>query len=394
MQCLQNSFMVQMRKLYYITTIINLFVLINSASLYASVSKDSLLNNLYNNNYRNALYFSEKLIKNNPDEPEGFFYKSMVFWRYILETDSLPAEYKKSFNQSINQTIESASRKHLKNPVDDQYIFFLGAAYGYRGLLNLKIGNVWQAFQDGKKGVRFLKKLTVEKKKSPYFADAYFGIGLYEYYISSVPKFIRVLFFLPRIENKESGVEHLKYAAMHGNYSKIEANYFLIKVLLDKKEVEHTEQYLSEIPKIIRENNLSMVKLEAEINLSKENWTYASLLYNKMFGILERKKIRFSEYSANKVHIYSARAFLYSGEAKQAKIHLEIVSAKKNIRPDYIVPEAHLLLGNVYDVLGERSSALEEYNVVLNLEDTKNSHLLAKKFIKSAFKFDESSIIR
>jgi hypothetical protein len=46
-----------------------------------------------------------------------------------------------------------------------------------------------------------------------------------------------------------------------------------------------------------------------------------------------------------------------------------------------------LKIGNIYDIQGKRSLAIEQYKKVLKWDDRQNSHDEAKRYIKSPFTF-------
>jgi tetratricopeptide (TPR) repeat protein len=104
--------------------------------------------------------------------------------------------------------------------------FYLGAAYGSRVQYNAQRGEYFAAARDGK---RIKTSLEQAISLDPALYDAYFGIGLYQYYADTAPavlKMLRWLLLLPG-GNKVEGMKQMLQARERGTLLKAEAAYQL-----------------------------------------------------------------------------------------------------------------------------------------------------------------------
>jgi tetratricopeptide (TPR) repeat protein len=115
-----------------------------------------------------ALSIFQKIIDRHKDDPKGYFYTAAVYG--VTMADYKTREFEQEFNHFIELTIAKAESRLTVNNNDAEAQFYLGGAYGYRGIDKTLVGSWLGAFLDGTKGVFHLHKAV---SYNPKFYDAY-----------------------------------------------------------------------------------------------------------------------------------------------------------------------------------------------------------------------------
>lgn len=114
--------------------------------------------------------------------------------------------------------------------------FFAGGARGYMGLHRVRMKEWWRALRDGMAAEDELRQAV---KTDPNLYDAYYGLGLYDYYRS---RFSQTLTFLPFFsDRREQGIQELKLCADRGLFASAGARTALMWILLDENRLEESE---------------------------------------------------------------------------------------------------------------------------------------------------------
>lgn len=87
-------------------------------------------------------------------------------------------------------------------------------------------------------GVRAREHLLEAVKLDPNLADAYLGLGLYNYYVDSLSGFVKVLRFFMGIPGgtKKEGLQQLEKAIAQGQITREEARFYLAKNLRNNEQ--------------------------------------------------------------------------------------------------------------------------------------------------------------
>jgi tetratricopeptide (TPR) repeat protein len=190
---------------------------------------------LTNERFDEALEIFQKLIDHNKDDPRGHFYKAAVL--SVTMQDYKTRAFESEFYLHINEAIEKAESR-IEAQVDDaEAHFYLGGAYGYRGIDKTMIGNWLSAFLDGTRGVFHLQQAL---SFNPKYYDAYYGLGAYHYWVSARSS---LLWFLPFFsDERDRGIEELRLAGSKGLFAQYEARASLVTVLINEERWEEARQ--------------------------------------------------------------------------------------------------------------------------------------------------------
>lgn len=217
-----------------------------------------------NENFQEALEIFQKIIDRNQDDPRGYFYKAAVF--NVTMQDYKTRAFEKEFNRYISQAIDKAETRIQVNSQDAEAHFYLGGAYGYRGIDKTMVGSWLGAFLDGTRGVFHLQQAL---SFNPKLYDAYYGLGAYHYWVSAKSS---LLWFLPFFADERArGIEELRMASDKGAFARFEARASLATVLMNegrwKEAQQEVEVLLDKFP-----NDLSSHIQRGQIMAKLEKW--------------------------------------------------------------------------------------------------------------------------
>jgi tetratricopeptide (TPR) repeat protein len=152
-----------------------------------------------------------------------------TWWR--IQRDPNNRALDAGFLQDANAAVAISETWTAREPGNAEAWFYLGAAYALRVQFRVLRNEKVSAARDGK---RIKQALERSIALDPQLNDAYFGIGLYEYYADVAPaaaKFLRWLLLLPG-GNKERGLERMLRTQSSGELLRGEADFQLHVIYL------------------------------------------------------------------------------------------------------------------------------------------------------------------
>jgi tetratricopeptide (TPR) repeat protein len=138
-------------------------------------------------------------------------------------------ESDREYFRLTDRAIETAERQ-IRQRDTAEMRFYAGMGYAMRGRL-LGLRNEYRATAGA--GKRMREHLARAVELDPDLADAYLGLGLYNYYVDTLSPFakiFRVFMGLPG-GNKKDGMKQLGLAAAKGQLISVEAQFYLAKCL-------------------------------------------------------------------------------------------------------------------------------------------------------------------
>lgn len=177
--------------------------------------------------YEEADKIFDEMIRLEPENARGYFFKSACY--YSSYTDE--KKHADKFKYATHKAIDIAKAMLHKNEDDPDAMFYLGCAYGKLGMYYVDNHKYVKAYWYGSKGIKYLKKVI---EKDPDYYDAYLGLGIFDYSVSVLPKIIKSLSFLLRInEDREKGLEEIRITSSKGVYAKDDAKIALLNIYID-----------------------------------------------------------------------------------------------------------------------------------------------------------------
>jgi hypothetical protein len=159
-----------------------------------------------------------------PKEACDVLAATATWWRILLDPDSHALD--QQFLTEADEAIHSTEAWAAREPENAEAHFYAGAASASRVQWRVLRDEKLAAARDGKRIKQALERAIA---LDPDLDDAYFGIGLYQYYADVAPaaaKMLRFLLMLPG-GSKTEGMAHMKRARARGKLLQGEADYQL-----------------------------------------------------------------------------------------------------------------------------------------------------------------------
>ena len=189
-----------------------------------------------------ALPLARDLEKQNPDHPLGYLVEADALWWKLycaacqITEDALVDAWRRpkldadaNYFGLADRAIQLAEKQLAQRPTAEMH-FYAGMGYAMRGRL-LGLRGEYRATASA--GKRMRERLLRATQLDPDLADAYLGLGLYNYYVdtlSFIAKIFRVFMGLPGGDKKD-GMKQLEVAAEKGRLISVEAQFYLAKNL-------------------------------------------------------------------------------------------------------------------------------------------------------------------
>ena len=284
-----------------------------------------------------------------------------TWWRILLDPDSRALD--RRFNNETDKAIASTEAWVARDPKNAEAHFYAGGAYAarvqWRVLRNEKIA----AARDGKRIKQALERAI---ELDPELDDAYFGIGLYQYYADVAPaaaKMFRFLLMLPGGDKKE-GLARMRRARASGELLRGEADYQLqIIYLWYEKRVDVAAELLEQLHDRYPGNPLFSFEL-ADVNDRYRHDIAATLsTWRGLLAAARAGRVNEPRVAEARARLGIARQLEAMHESDLALEELRALIAAKPLRPSGSVAAAYLALGEAEDRLGHRDAAIAAYRV-------------------------------
>jgi tetratricopeptide (TPR) repeat protein len=341
----------------------------------------SVMAHYYNFEFDAAVEEAIAIRDSEPDNPLGHFLVAECYWWQIINNADDPVLIEE-FEIASNEAIRLSERRLDRDDREAMALFFLAGAYGRQAILAGLTSEHLEAVQSSLTGRKYVKRLA---KYHPEVDDAYFGIGLYDYYAADLPWFARLIgkLFLGLGGDRERGLRELERAAEHGLFTRIEARIFLAIIYLDAEErYEDAMQILQELHATYPDN-LDYYGMLAFAYRTHHEYVDAI----RMLRQLNAKAVdspAFGHRSHGMTRYFLGSTYKVAGmfEPGVEELSTAIAHAEAG-QLSWLQAIGYLERGRCHDVLGRRDEALADYERVLEVKDFRDSHDKARDYIES-----------
>ena len=341
----------------------------------------------YNMKFESADAAFRKVAQAHPDHPAGPFFLAMVeWWRILIDIEDESRDDR--FYDMLDDVIDLCDERLDRNENDIAGLFFKGGSIGFKGRLQASRKSWVGAATTGKEALPVVMDAA---EIAPDNADLAFGTGIYDYYAAVLPDRYPVLkplmVFLPE-GNKKLGLKELKHAAEKARYANYEAMYFLMQVYYSMENkpssaLHYVRRLRAEFP-----DNPVFHRYLGRIYIKLGNWDSAARVFDEIAGRCSagmrgysQRMLRESRYYLG----YNAMQTKNLGDAMKYLVECDRISRTLDEEPSGFMIMANLRMGQVHDMLSQRSYALKQYDKVLRMPDFKGSHELAERYRKTAY---------
>ena len=286
------------------------------------------LDELHNGHYDKSLNTFKQIQIILPNHPAGYFLEVAVI-RWIQ------SDY---YNDKLNERLLVASKISLecckkllkKNKNDHWAYFFKGGTLGFRGTYYESIGKIFKGIADGINAFSALKK-SIEIEPNIY--DAYYGLGMFNYWKSyyAVKKGFA---WLLGGDERELGIDQIKLSIEKGNYVITEAKSSLIHIYyneeLYQKTIKETKELLKQYPQY-----LFFYWYLAKSHYQLNELDDALINYQKIKAILDQSQLT-SIFAKIKVDFFLGKLYYKKLDYDKATLFLsKVLSQSKEFKTPF-----------------------------------------------------------
>jgi tetratricopeptide (TPR) repeat protein len=150
--------------------------------------------------------------------------------RYSYAAKESDSALFKGFQADIAKAV-SVSETWLKtHPNDPDALMVLGAAHGISGRMAITRHEWLDGFRHGRAA---MKSIRLSLKLDPELYDATLGVGMFDYYVDTIPRFAGWLAKIMLGGSRERGLKELHLAAEKGDYGKTAAKLILVEISIE-----------------------------------------------------------------------------------------------------------------------------------------------------------------
>ena len=343
------------------------------------------INGVYTLDFDTANENIQKVFDLYPDHPFAHFGNAMVAWaRYEYEFELSDTKQQKKFEKILDDSIAGIKRWIKQNPDDPNGYMGIGALYGLRAMFSMRTRSWVTAYFSGRKAISNLEK---SMKLDPTYYDAYFGLGIYNYFAGTLPNVIKVLAKIVAIKGDvDEGVRQLNIAREKATFTSDSAKLILIEIQNTRGNKYYAPdkslQYIQELHAKFPANPLMhYVVLICQF----ENGQYDEVLAGgqEFLRLIGSNKF-YKEIYIPRAYTAIGTSYMAKGEWEKAKAAFEqsrVATASQD--PSRWGVWNEYRLGQVYDVLGQRDKAIAQYKKVLSFKDKWGFDSFAKAGVKN-----------
>jgi tetratricopeptide (TPR) repeat protein len=199
---------------------------------------------------RGSIADFQQIEREDPQSPLGYLLEAdATWWKIYYSTANLidpdvfdvvsseTTPYDGQFESLVRTSIRKAkNRIHAKQNLARSYLYE-GMAYALEGRLD---GLRAKDLPTARAGKKMRSLLLTAATLDPHLTDAYAGLGIYNYFVATLPAIVRMLRFLVGLPggSREEGIQQLYEAAEHGDLVRAEAKFYLAKDFTRRNELQ------------------------------------------------------------------------------------------------------------------------------------------------------------
>jgi tetratricopeptide (TPR) repeat protein len=214
------------------------------------------MNKLMDGDFDAATEIFRQIQKSDPESPLGYLLEADANWWkiYLTEANLIDPDvfealseattpYDADFRRLDELAIRKAETRLHAHQDEARSYFYEGMAYGLRARLEALRDRALGTARAGKK----LRNLSLAALKlDPNLNDAWFGVGLYNYFVDTLPIYVKMLRFLILLPggDRHVGLRQIQQAMEKGQLVNAEARFHLAKNysrLIDRQYVRSLE---------------------------------------------------------------------------------------------------------------------------------------------------------
>lgn len=183
---------------------------------------------LYRMDFDAADHAAAKAIALQPESPHAHMGAAATeLMRFIYGSEASDPSKLKNYQPKVDKVVEVSEAWLEKHPNDADALMVLGSAHGITSRLALVRHEWLSAFTHGRKSMKYIRAAI---KADPNQYDSYLGVGMFDYYVDTIPRFAGWLAKIMLGGDRVRGLKQIKVTAEKGHYAKTAAQLILVEV--------------------------------------------------------------------------------------------------------------------------------------------------------------------
>jgi tetratricopeptide (TPR) repeat protein len=302
---------------------------------------------------------------------------TLTWWRIQIDPESRALDNR--FSAQTERAIASTEAWIAREPENAEAHFYAGGAYAARVQWRVLRDEKLAAARDGKRIKQALERAIA---LDPDLGDAYFGIGLYQYYADVAPaaaKMLRFFLMLPG-GDRDEGLAQMRRARDEGQLLRGEADYQLhIIYLWYEKRADLAAQLLESLNDRYPGNPIFTAEL-AELQDRYQHDVTASLAtWRSLLAAARAHRVNEAGVAEAQARLGIARQLEALHQTDAALEELRPLLAARAVRPVGAMAAAYLAIGEGEDRLGHRDAAVAAYKLAVAAAPTPDPQQLRRR---------------
>ncbi|MFB3817340.1 MAG: tetratricopeptide repeat protein [Candidatus Methylomirabilales bacterium] len=316
-------------------------------------------------------------------EAPGRFCLGLVTLAAVEETDD-PRPALDRFRADFPRTLRAVEALDAAQPGDPEVKLLLGLAHGTRAAIESERHRYVEALRALRAAHQgFQDALALD----PRLADAYYGLGLYNYAIANLPALLRPLVatVLPRADAAR-GIRELQVVAEHGTYLKMTARMALLRIYVGQ-ERRYAEAYAVGRELLARyPGNPDLYFATAHAASELRRFADAMQVTQRLAAQIATGDPRFRDLVPRHQQLLG-KVYMDDGQYNAALDAFDrAIRSPTPPRYRWVTAWAWVRSGMIHDVLGDRDEAMRRYRETLAIQTDGLAGTLARRYLDAPYR--------
>ncbi|MBV8550254.1 MAG: tetratricopeptide repeat protein [Acidobacteriaceae bacterium] len=333
----------------------------------------------YNLEFDEALADFSAQLKAHPDDPDAYNHVAQtILYREMYRDGALESQLvsgtnpflrrakmevsaadKKQFNQNIDESIRLSDAILKRDPRDAQALYASSVAHGLRANYYFLVEKKWMAaLHESIAGRRANDELLAIDSN---FVDAHLISGVSHYIVGCLPFYLRALGSVNGFHgDKEGGVRELQLVAKQGVLNRYDAEVLLAAIYRRERRPKDAIPILQDVAGRFPRNYIFRFE-QVQMYSDMGDKRAALDVIGQIEDLRRSGAPGYREICPEKIRYLEGNLLFWYGDLDPALVAFKQVTQKANSLDLSTAVMAWLRLGQVYDLQGRRSDAIEAY---------------------------------
>ncbi len=358
----------------------------------------------YNLEYEQSIAEFQKLIAIEPNNPEFQNHLAQaVLYREMLRGGALESELvsgsnpflnrsklnttpeaKRDFENALNRSMRLTEARLAADPNDFDALYAQGVAYALRANYNFLVRKAWMDSLKDATAARKAHNRVIEL--NPDFVDAKLIQGVHDYILGSLPFTMKILGFLGGFHgDRESGIKALELVAQKGTVNKHDAQVLLAAIYRREKKPEQALPLLAQVIARFPRNYLFRLEtVQMYSDLGDKEKALAAL--DKIEQLKSAGTPGFASLPVQKINYYRGNLLFWYKDFDRALDEMKKATSGSNELDTHTSLLAWLRLGQINDMKGHRTEAMEAYKKAIVKAPQSDIAKESQRYLDSPYK--------